>query len=286
MKHNVFHPRSDKSFIDKCRDIRSGGKKGAKTDGDYCFTNSPLYANRFVGKKRKADEDDAPDEPSPAGGKKKAKPAPKITKGRAKGPIDLDKQCGVINDKGLPCSRALTCKSHSMGAKRSVQGRSGDFDVLLNALQRERNPNFVEKPKRESKQEKLEKKEREKAEKKKAAAEAAAAAAAAKQAGGGTSPVKKSSGKKSGGGGSGNALTTVPTDEPEEDENMDDIDSEVELDSLIKAVRSAQAYGAIGVPLAVPCDAGTWFVARRETLRTCKDQVALSLMSKAVASSN
>ena len=40
----------------------------------------------------------------PAGGKKN------------RGPVNLDRQCGVINNKGLPCSRSLTCKSHSMGA--------------------------------------------------------------------------------------------------------------------------------------------------------------------------
>ncbi|KAF8817583.1 SCA7-domain-containing protein, partial [Phlegmacium glaucopus] len=55
----------------------------------------------------------------------------KVTKGRLKGPVDYDKQCGVINDKNLPCSRSLTCKSHSMGAKRAVQGRSRNYDELL-----------------------------------------------------------------------------------------------------------------------------------------------------------
>ncbi|EIW72129.1 hypothetical protein TREMEDRAFT_24715, partial [Tremella mesenterica DSM 1558] len=45
-------------------------------------------------------------------------------------PINLDKQCGVINDKLLPCSRSLTCKSHTVGAKRAVIGRSQPYDVL------------------------------------------------------------------------------------------------------------------------------------------------------------
>lgn len=47
------------------------------------------------------------------------------------GPVDVDKHCGVINDKGFPCSRSLTCKTHSMGAKRSVPHRSQPYDVLL-----------------------------------------------------------------------------------------------------------------------------------------------------------
>lgn len=31
----------------------------------------------------------------------------------------------------MPCSRALTCKSHSVGAKRDVPGRSKPYDVLF-----------------------------------------------------------------------------------------------------------------------------------------------------------
>ena len=60
-----------------------------------------------------------------------------------RGPVDLDRQCGVINDKGLPCSRSLTCKSHSMGAKRNVPGRSQPYDKLLFEWQKATNPAFV-----------------------------------------------------------------------------------------------------------------------------------------------
>ena len=121
-------------------------------------------------KKRKASSE--PDDPSlPA--KKKTKPTTKVTKGRLKGPVDYDRQCGVINDKGLPCSRSLTCKSHAMGAKRSVQGRSRNFDELLLDWQRANKPNFVEPVKRESKAEKKEKREKERLEKKRLAGQAA-----------------------------------------------------------------------------------------------------------------
>lgn len=59
-------------------------------------------------------------------------------------PIDLDRRCGVINDKNTPCLRSLTCKSHGMGPKRDVQGRSKPFDVLLLEWNRTNNPRWVE----------------------------------------------------------------------------------------------------------------------------------------------
>jgi SAGA-associated factor 73 len=37
---------------------------------------------------------------------------------------------------GQPCARSLTCKSHSMGAKRAVAGRSLPYDMLLAAYQK------------------------------------------------------------------------------------------------------------------------------------------------------
>ena len=154
------------------------------------------------GKKRSADDADLGDE----GGKKK-KPATKVTKGRFKGPVDPDKQCCVINDKGLQCSRSLTCKSHSMGAKRSVPGRSKPYDELLLEWNRLNNPNFVEPVKKVSKAEKKEMKEREKAEKKRLAGEAAAAAQANKIAGGSASTKKgKKAATSSGPGAAGSGV--------------------------------------------------------------------------------
>ncbi|KAI8457291.1 SAGA-associated factor 73 [Phakopsora pachyrhizi] len=63
---------------------------------------------------------------------------------RAKGgPVDVNEQCGVlIPPNDTPCARSLTCKTHSMGAKRSVQGRSAPYDVLLNEWQKKHNPNW------------------------------------------------------------------------------------------------------------------------------------------------
>lgn len=52
------------------------------------------------------------------------------------GPVDVERQCGVFLPNGAPCARSLTCKSHSMGAKRAVAGRSLPYDMLLAAYQK------------------------------------------------------------------------------------------------------------------------------------------------------
>ncbi|KAG0214790.1 hypothetical protein BGX28_001425 [Mortierella sp. GBA30] len=67
---------------------------------------------------------------------KVAKPPKVKPPGRVKGPLDLDKQCGVIIPGGAPCARSLTCKSHSMSSKRAVEGRSRPYDVLLGMYQK------------------------------------------------------------------------------------------------------------------------------------------------------
>ena len=51
--------------------------------------------------------------------------------------MDVEKQCGVYDpEKGTMCARSLTCKSHSMSAKRAVPGRSQPYDTLLSQWQR------------------------------------------------------------------------------------------------------------------------------------------------------
>lgn len=55
---------------------------------------------------------------------------------RPKAPVDVEKQCGVTLPQGGQCARSLTCKSHSMGAKRAVPGRSAPYDKLLMEYQR------------------------------------------------------------------------------------------------------------------------------------------------------
>ncbi|KIJ55680.1 hypothetical protein M422DRAFT_24231 [Sphaerobolus stellatus SS14] len=233
---------------DNCKRIRNGGKAVSskkKKAADDSKNN----------KKRKwEDGEDGPPN-------KKARPAPKVTKGRAKGPIDYDKQCGVINDKGLPCSRSLTCKSHSMGAKRSVQGRSRPYDELLLEWNRAHNPNFVEPVKRETKAEKKEKRDREREEKKKL-----------KELEGDTKKGPKKSKKKGAKDSQANGAGTGAAGEDEEgvEEN---IDEDAEMDGLVKALKIARQKGVIGIPLATAdeMNAGNFFVARRERLRNCRD---------------
>lgn len=55
---------------------------------------------------------------------------------KTKGPVDVEKQCGVPLANGGYCARSLTCKTHSMGAKRAVAGRSAPYDVLLQQYQK------------------------------------------------------------------------------------------------------------------------------------------------------
>ncbi|KDQ27023.1 hypothetical protein PLEOSDRAFT_1066313 [Pleurotus ostreatus PC15] len=253
---------------DNCEKLRAAPKKAAKGKGGL-EVEDPKKGS----KKRKASP--TPDDPS-APAKKKSKPAPKITKGRIKGPVDLDRHCGVINDKNLPCSRALTCKSHSMGAKRAVLGRSRNYDELLLDWQRANNPNFVEPVKRETKAEKKEKKEREKKEKKEQAMAAAVAAgldpSAIKKSTSSSGTSKKVSKKAAAAAAAAAAVRAAdPLAAEEAQENLDDVDSEAEVDDLVKAIRISREKGIVGVPLALPCDAGTWFVQRREKSRCCRD---------------
>ena len=96
-----------------------------------------------LSKKRKA-ENDTPGGPKETKKKKTSKkdvvatanepPKPKLPK--PKGPVDVERQCGVPLPNGGFCARSLTCKSHSMGAKRSVPGRSLPYDMLLNQYQK------------------------------------------------------------------------------------------------------------------------------------------------------
>ncbi|KZL87049.1 subunit of saga histone acetyltransferase complex, partial [Colletotrichum incanum] len=53
-------------------------------------------------------------------------------------PVDIERQCGVPLAEGRRCGGALTCRRHSMSAKRAVAGRSAPFDLLLAASAEER----------------------------------------------------------------------------------------------------------------------------------------------------
>jgi len=155
-----------------------------------------------------------------------------------------------------------------MGAKRAVAGRSRPYDELYLDHQRLHNPNFVEPVKRETKKEKKEKRDKEREEKRKLLEAKKASQAAT---GGGS---KKKKGKNDTVAGANAAANQV------DDEVDEDIDSEVELDAMVKGVTTAKQAGQIAVPLAVGEDysVGSWFVARRERLRCCRDQLYSAFM--------
>ena len=101
----------------------TGSKTARKTDGPD---------GEMAGKSKKRKAEDAESGPK----KKKKKDEPKAKAPRPKAPVDVEKQCGVELPQGGQCARSLTCKSHSMGAKRAVPGRSAPYDKLLAEYQR------------------------------------------------------------------------------------------------------------------------------------------------------
>ncbi|KAF2164685.1 hypothetical protein M409DRAFT_67793 [Zasmidium cellare ATCC 36951] len=110
---------------DKAGDSEEEDNDGAKKTA----TKTGLTAS----KKRKAADEGEEGAPTK---KKKKKDEAKAKAPRPKAPVDVEKQCGVELPQGGQCARSLTCKSHSMGAKRAVPGRSAPYDKLLLEYQR------------------------------------------------------------------------------------------------------------------------------------------------------
>ncbi|KAL5612990.1 uncharacterized protein BROUX77_003146 [Berkeleyomyces rouxiae] len=120
----------DNDSSDGDDDIPAGKKDNAGKTTRKGAKKTDLDSSK-TGKKRKADGEA---EKGPKSKKKKEEPKPKVAK--PKGPVDVERQCGVLLPNGMPCARSLTCKSHSMGAKRAVAGRSLPYDMLLAAYQK------------------------------------------------------------------------------------------------------------------------------------------------------
>ena len=114
----------------------NSSKKPPKKSASKNATDGPKKS-----KKRKAD-DAADKEPKKKKLKKDEPPKPKAPKPKA--PVNVEQQCGVKLDNGGECARSLTCKSHSMGAKRAVGGRSLPYDQLL-AMYQKRNAAKIQK---------------------------------------------------------------------------------------------------------------------------------------------
>ncbi|KDN44112.1 SCA7-domain-containing protein [Tilletiaria anomala UBC 951] len=223
--------------------------------------------------------------------KRNAKKQKLKKKGRGyRGPLDVDRQCGVISEKG-PCLRSLTCKSHSMGAKRSVEGRSRPYDELLFEWQKATNPAFVAKLEEkeraaaeaaEQKKLKLEQKAATKKQKKASAAAAAAAAAGAAVAAAGgdaaaIAAAEKAAAKEASSGGSDKtsaaavaaAAAAAAADDPDADmytQGAGDSDVEHELHVILEALRRANAQPRMScAPLAQRSQSST-FSARSHCL--------------------
>lgn len=122
----------DVSDSNKPLNTTSATAKGARKSTNK---TAPVGDDSKKSKKRKADTDDYK---TPENKKKKTKKEEAKAKQvpKTKGPVDVEKQCGVQLANGAKCARSLTCKSHSMGAKRSVPGRSLPYDMLLAAYQK------------------------------------------------------------------------------------------------------------------------------------------------------
>lgn len=110
------------------------GQKGAKKSAVKGMA-AEIGAKKGTKRKTEAGDGDDKDSKEPKT-KKKKKEEPKPKTAKPKGPVDVEKQCGVTLPNGAQCARSLTCKSHSMGAKRAVPGRSLPYDMLLQAYQK------------------------------------------------------------------------------------------------------------------------------------------------------
>lgn len=102
-------------------------------DNDGAKKTATKTGGLTASKKRKAADEGEEGAPTK---KKKKKDETKAKAPRPKAPVDVEKQCGVELPQGGQCARSLTCKSHSMGAKRAVPGRSAPYDKLLLEYQR------------------------------------------------------------------------------------------------------------------------------------------------------
>lgn len=74
--------------------------------------------------------------------------------------IDFNKQCGVQLPEGGYCARSLTCKSHSMGAKRAVNGRTQPFDSLLAAYHKQHQTKIGAAAEKRAKQQEIQKQQK------------------------------------------------------------------------------------------------------------------------------
>lgn len=125
-------------------DAKSKNKKLSLLDTkDKDADKDSAKGNATNSKKRKAEgpasatlDSATTENTKPPTKKQKKKDEAKAKAPKPKGPVDVEKQCGVLLPNGAMCARSLTCKSHAMGAKRAVPGRSMPYDLLLAQYQK------------------------------------------------------------------------------------------------------------------------------------------------------
>ena len=133
--NNTTNPSTQTGDNNNTEHPSSSTKNALKKSASKNSTTDPKS------KKRKADTE-ADKEPKKKKLKKDEPPKPKLPK--PKGPVNVEQQCGVALPNGGFCARSLTCKSHSMGSKRAVPGRSLPYDQLL-AMYQKRNQAKIQK---------------------------------------------------------------------------------------------------------------------------------------------
>lgn len=164
-----------------------------------------------------------------------------------------------------------------MVAKRNVPGRSKPYDELLMDWKKENIPGFVEPVKRETKAERKAKKEAEKEAKRLEMLAAGIVPGQKKpKAAKGEGAKKQKKTEKATMDKGGKKTTKVASGTPnEDDEDEEDLDSDVEFESLVRVVRAVKPFTA--APLAQPVGMSSFFVTRNEILRNCYDTMGFAL---------
>lgn len=124
------------SRIQKERDGSAGTNRASKRVSSKEVKEAKDAKDTKVKKEKEKEKEKEKAAKAPVA-QRRSKPREAKAKTTPKGKtVDVDKQCGVPLPNGGLCARSLTCKTHAMGSKRAVQGRSAPYDALLADLQR------------------------------------------------------------------------------------------------------------------------------------------------------
>ncbi|KAI9631001.1 hypothetical protein KEM48_013365 [Puccinia striiformis f. sp. tritici PST-130] len=133
-----YQPIKEKEEDDNNRSYDIIGRTSGRTERDQWGADDQKQIKKALAAAERLERENERKEKKRI--EEEARKAKKLSRAKG-GPVNVNEQCGVLlppND--TPCARSLTCKTHSMGAKRSVPGRSAPYDVLLNEWQKKNNP--------------------------------------------------------------------------------------------------------------------------------------------------